>query len=91
MDKSIIKDIVFKSEDYLKNVNVLNDKEYRDCTDKLNALYEKLCNGMSDEEKQQILWDVDILQGGIEAVVASEYFKAGFKLGLTVGAQNFLD
>lgn len=46
---------------------------------------------MTEKEKDEIMWRFATTRGGLEEITAKEYFKRGFKLGLIIAAQNFLE
>ncbi|MDE6356242.1 MAG: hypothetical protein K2L67_03265 [Clostridia bacterium] len=54
-------------------------------------MFEKFCGEMTEKEKDEIMWRFATAQGEVEAIIADEYFKQGFKLGLILAAQNFLE
>lgn len=91
MAKSIILEIMNGETSYIDKVRINNNADYR----KYSSDYEKtlniLCNGLPDDEKRRLLRDLDTAQGGMFVEYADEFFKAGFKLGLSLAAQNFLD
>lgn len=91
MDKSMIRELAFNSIDYLEKIKVMEIPEYKENSDKFDEICDKLCEGMSEDEKHKILWDLSIAIGCMETVYAEEFFKAGFKVGLTIGVQNLLD
>jgi len=91
MDKSIILKLVFDGACYGDDIKVYDNEDYRKNSDKFNELCEKLCSNLSKEEKQKIMWDLSLAHGGMESAVCDEYFKEGFRLGLILGAQNFLN
>ncbi len=65
--------------------------EFKEDYDKFREICDKLCKDFSKEEKYNIIWDIDLAMGAVVDVYINEYFKAGFKLGITIAAQNFLD
>lgn len=91
MEKSIILQLMYYGSRYFERVKLFGIEEYDENINKVNEICEKLCAGLSEEEKYKTIYELDLARGGMEKVAAAEYFKAGFKLGLTLGAQNFLD
>lgn len=76
---------------YMDKITMVENKEYNECADEVHEMLEKFCKDMSEEEKHEIMWKFELAQGGMESTTADEYFKQGFKLGLILAAQNFLD
>ncbi|MDE7167371.1 MAG: hypothetical protein K2O28_00820 [Clostridia bacterium] len=91
MDKSIILSLVFDGRCYGDNIVPSKNEEYRKNSDEFEKLLEKLLKGLPEEEKKKIEWDLSVAHSGMASVAADEFFKAGFKLGLKIGAQNFLE
>ncbi len=91
MDKSIIRELIFSGKCYADKIT-LNDNEtyHKDC-EELEQKLEKLCEGMSKEEKFKVMWDISLLQAGIENMSSEAHFIEGFKLGMKLAAQSFLD
>lgn len=87
----MIWEIVFNSDCYGDNIVLEENEEYRKNNDELYGICEKLCKDMPEEEKRDILNKIFFAQCGAECVASEEYFKEGFKLGLILGAQNFLE
>lgn len=46
---------------------------------------------MSKEEKHKVLWDLETAQMEMECICSDDHFKEGFKLGLLLAVQSFLD
>lgn len=63
-----------------------DSEEYKKCLAEIRKMFEKFCNGMSEEEKDKTLQKFVMAQGGPEATTANKYFKEGSKLGLTIAA-----
>lgn len=91
MDKSLILELAFGGTNYSETVKINDNAEFKENYDKFDKICEKLCEGMSKEEKHKTLWDLELAVFGMGSVYSKEFFKAGFKVGLTLGAQNFLD
>lgn len=90
MAKSIIHKLANEAG-YLDDIVMYNKKEYAKLSKDFEDIINKLCEGMTDEEKYKIIFDFDMARCGMEALTADEHFKRGFKLGLLIGAQNFLE
>ncbi len=91
MDKSMILELAFSGTNYAETVKITEIAEFKEDYDKFDEICDKLCEGISKDEKHKILWDLELAVFGMGSVYSKEYFKAGFKLGLTIAAQNFLD
>ena len=91
MDKSIIWELVFSGNCYAEKINLDKDETYTKNYEELEQKIKKLCVGMTQEETENVLWDITMLQAGIESVASEEHFKEGFKLGMLLAAQCFLD
>ncbi|MBD5132554.1 MAG: hypothetical protein HDT28_08235 [Clostridiales bacterium] len=90
MDKSIIWDLVFSGSCYADKIKLGENKTYKKCSSEFEQKLEKLCEGMTEEEKYKLMWDITMLQGSLESEASQEYFKEGFKLGMMIAAQCFL-
>ncbi len=91
MENSIILKLVFDGDMYGDKISMWENKEYIKCHQDFENMIENLCKDLPEEQKKKLLWDLSMAQGGLEAATADEYFKQGFKLGLTLAAQTFLD
>ena len=91
MDKSIILNLVFDGRCYGDDIAPSKNEEYRKNSDEFEKILEKILKDLPEEEKKKIEWDLSVAHSGMASVAADEFFKAGFKLGLKIGAQNFLD
>ena len=91
MEKSLILELIANGKSYMQSINMFGNKDYKKSSDEIDEMFEKFCKGMTEEEKSEMIMQFTSAQGVIEAAVADEYFKEGFKLGLILGAQNFLD
>jgi len=91
MNKSMILELVSSGKCYMERINVLQNVDYKKSLGEVDELLDKLCEGMTEQEKHDALLKFESAQGGLEATTADEYFKEGFKLGLKLAAQNFLD
>ena len=76
---------------YFFNITLPDDEEYKKNDKTLREICEKLLKDLPKEENKKISWDLFLALGGIESAIQELYFKEGFKLGLKMGAQNFLD
>lgn len=90
MGTDIILELAGNATCYFETVHAENKPEYIKCADEFEEILNKLCENLSEDEKREILWKLSLAQGGMESVYADEFFKAGFKLGLTLAAQNLL-
>ncbi len=91
MENSIIIDLAFDGGSYGENIKLLEDEEYKKNDKIIREICEKLLKDLPEEENKKISWDLFLALGGIESAIQELYFKEGFKLGLKIGAQNFLD
>ncbi|MDE6504634.1 MAG: hypothetical protein K2L42_02055 [Clostridia bacterium] len=91
MDKSIILELTASGKCYFDDITMADNEAYNKCRDETNAMLENFCKDMGKEEKFETMCKFELAQGGLEAATADEYFKQGFKLGLMLGAQNFLE
>ena len=66
MDKSIIRELIFSGKCYADKINLTNNETYMKSCEELEQKLEKLCEGMSKEEKFQVMWDISLLQSCIE-------------------------
>lgn len=76
---------------YLADMRMHEIKEYNGLRGKFEELVSEVCSGMTEEQQHEILLKFEDVYLGMETISNTEYFKRGFKLGLTIGAQNFLD
>ena len=91
MKKSIILELVASGDCYFDDINMADSEEYKKCLSEVRDLLKEFCKGMTENEREEIMWKFETAQGGLEAATANKFFKEGFKLGLTIAAQNFLD
>ena len=91
MDKSKILDIVFYDKSYVDDIKLLEDKDYKENDKTFWGICEKLLKDLPEEDKKKINSDIFFALGGMEAATRNLYFNEGFKLGLIIGAQNFLE
>lgn len=91
MKKSIILELAFGDESYAEKIKLETNEEYNKNNEELYGLCEELCKDMPEEEKRKVIDKIFFAQCGAESIAADEHFKAGFKLGLILGAQNFLE
>ena len=91
MQKSIILELVNNGTSYADRSELVNSEKYFKSSIRFYNAIEELCKNLTDDEKQKALDKIMDALGDIESAVTDEYFKKGFKLGLTLGAQNFLD
>ena len=80
----MILELAFGDESYTEKIKLENNEE-------LYGLCEELCKDMPEGEKRKVIDKIFFAQCGAESIAADEHFKAGFKLGLILGAQNFLE
>ncbi|MDE6355713.1 MAG: hypothetical protein K2L67_00505 [Clostridia bacterium] len=91
MKSSMILELAASEECYMEKINISENTEYFKCFSKLREMFEKFCKNMTEEEKNETLWQLETAVGGLEEVITNEYFKHGFKLGLIIAAQNLLE
>lgn len=91
MEKSLIVDLAFDGGSYGDNIKLLDDEEYKKNDKVFREICEKLLKDLPEEENKKISWDLFLALGGIESAIQELYFNEGFKLGLKMGAQNFLE
>ena len=91
MENSIIIDLAFDGDSYRDNIKLLEDEEYKKNDKIFWEICEKLLMNLPQEERKKIDYDLFLALGGIESAIEEIFFKEGFKLGLKIGAQNFLD
>lgn len=91
MDKSVICDLVFSGKCYAEKIETKESEANTKCYEELEKKLEKLCEGMTKEEKEKTLWDIDMLQADIASTISKMYFQEGFKLGMKIAAQSLLD
>lgn len=90
MTKELILDLVFSEQCYAEKIKMNDNETYTQCHEELEQKLKKLCENMSNEEKNNFLWDISLLQAGIDSATSEEYFKEGFKLGMIIATQCFL-
>ena len=90
MEKSFILNLVSDSC-YLDRINMTGDKRYEKYSNEFNAIAEKLCVGLSKEEKFETINNLTCAQGMLEALYGDKHFVEGFKLGLKIAAETFID
>lgn len=91
MNKSMIIDLAFDGTCYRDEIKLLEDEEYKKNDKVFWEICEKLVKDLPEDEKKNINWDLFLALGGIEAAIEELFFNEGFKLGLKIGAQTFLD
>lgn len=91
MNKDIILDLVFSGQRYADRIKIDDAETYTKCREKLEHKTKKLCKKMPKKDRDDLLWDITLLQAKIESAISEEYFKEGFKLGMTIAIQCFLD
>lgn len=91
MNKSKILELAASEESYMEKINIAENAEYKKRLKEIRDMLEKFCKDMTEEEKDEALWKFEAAQSEVEAITADEYFKQGFKLGLILAAQNFLE
>ena len=90
MEKSVILELVTDSC-YLDRISMTGDKQYEKYFNEFNAIVEKLCVGLSKEERFETINKLTSAQGMVEALYADKHFVEGFKLGLKVALETFTD
>ncbi len=91
MEKSLIVYLAFDGDCYRDNIKLLENEEYKKNDKIFWEICEKLLKDLPKEERKQLDYDLFLARGGIESAIEELFFKEGFKLGLKIGAQNFLD
>ena len=91
MKNSMILELAYSNYYCSDKIKLYDNKEYQKNYNALFEICEELCKDMSDKEKREISNKVFDAHCGAEVVAADEHFKEGFKLGLIIGAQNFLE
>lgn len=66
-------------------------KEYKRLNRQLEKLINKIKLYLPEDCAEKILWDLDFLQRAVEAEACAYNFEQGFKLGLQLGAEAFLN
>lgn len=90
MDKSIITDLVFGEPCYAEKIKMNENKEYSRCYKEYEQKLEEICKDMPKEKKDKFLFDIPLLQMGIESEASQKFFEEGFKLGMRIAAHCFL-
>lgn len=85
---SVIEEIFLEARGFHENIK-LNEK-YFEHIKKCADLSEKLNDNLSDEQKILLTNLIDE-QGGLEYESNITHFAEGFKLGLAIAAESFLD
>lgn len=91
MNISKILELAASEESYMEKISLAENAEYKKRLKEVRNILEKFCKNLTEEEKDEALWKFETARGGLEAITADEYFKQGFKLGLILAAQNFLE
>lgn len=91
MKNSIILELVNSGTCFTDKAELFNNEEYFKSSLRFYSIIDEFCKNLSEDEKREALDKLIDALGDIESVATDEYFKKGFKLGLTLGAQNFLD
>lgn len=82
--KSVLRDIYHGNQANVQNFK--ESKEYWEASSEYNELYEKLEQGLNDEQKK-ILDDLFVMTGGLESEASCTWFKEGFKMGLLIAIE----
>ena len=91
MHKSLILELINNGKHCADRTIHLDNKKYIEYNSALFALIGTLCEDLSEEKTDETIEKICDVLGNMEGVVADEYFKHGFRLGLMLAAQNFLD
>ena len=84
--KSVLRDIYHGDQKNIENFK--ESEEYWEVHKKYGELYEKLLQGLN-EEQQKTLDDLYVLSGGLESEASCTWFKEGFKMGLLIAVEVF--
>ena len=84
--KSVLRDIYHGDQKNIENFK--ESKEYWEVHKQYEELYEKLEEGLSEEQKK-VLDDLFIMSGGLESEAGCTWFKEGFKMGLLIAVEVF--
>lgn len=84
--KSVLRDIYHGEQKNIENFEESN--EYWEVHKKYDELYEKLLQGLNEEQKK-ILDDLYVLSGGLESEASCTWFREGFKMGLLIAVEVF--
>ena len=90
MDKSFILELVTDSC-YIDRINMHGNEKYKKYFNEFNDLIENLGKDMPEEEKFDMLNNLTATQGGLEAAYGDKHFIEGFKLGLRIAVETFLE
>lgn len=74
--KSVLEELYYAGGGLIEKVSV--SEEYKDLNCEYEKLYEKLREGLNDEQKK-MLGELYGLTGGLEAETGITHFKDGFK------------
>ena len=85
---SAVEDIFWNARGYCENIKP--SKKYFEQLEKCADLSEKLGEGLNDEQ-MNLLRELSIEHGGWESESNLTHFEEGFKLGLTLAAESFLN
>ncbi len=82
--KSVIEEIYYGN---CKNYETIElSEEYWKVNKKYGELYEKLEEGLNEEQKK-LLNDLYVQSAGLEGEAACTHFKEGFKMGLLIAIE----
>ena len=76
---------------YMEKINLFKNDKYSKCIAEVNDVLDKFGTSLPKEEGYKLIMQLEAAQSEVEAITADEYFKQGFKLGLILAAQNFLE
>ena len=82
--KSVLRDIYHGEQRNIENFE--ESKEYWEVHKQYDELYEKLLQGLNEEQKK-ILDDLFVMSGGLESEASCTWFKEGFKMGLLIALE----
>ena len=84
--KSVLRDIYHGDQSNVENFK--ESEEYWAVHKQYEELYEKLEQGLNDQQKK-ILDDLFIMSGGLESEASCTWFKEGFKMGMLIAVEVF--
>lgn len=84
--KSIIEEIYYGNCE--NHETIKPSEEYWNIHKEYGKIYEKLEEGLNEEQKQ-LLSDLYVEGGGLEGEMACTHFKEGFKMGLLIAVEAF--
>ena len=70
MNKTIIWDIFFNGRCYDQKIKMNDNETYTKCYEEFEQKLKTLCEGMPKAEKDNYLWDITMLQAGIDSAIS---------------------